>query len=110
MITKNTNLQVDMAILYKIKAYKKILVIYLFKICTQLGVDGLCNANKQKLSIDSIIQMVNVYYNEPGNDFNYSTTHSTPITGNNRMTPVSDSNKHFEVEMQQWIKTNSKLL
>ena len=65
---------------------------------------------QKKLSIDSIIQMVNVYYNEPGNDFNYSTTHSTPITGNNQMTPVSDSNKHFEVEMQQWIKTNSKLL
>jgi len=47
MITKNTNLQVDMAILYKIKAYKKILVIYMFKICTQLGVNGLCNANRK---------------------------------------------------------------
>ena len=53
--------------------------------------------------------MVNVYYNEPTFDVDYTTNKSTPITANNRTTPVSDSDKHFEVEMQQWMnKKGSK--
>ena len=38
---------------------------------------------EKKLSIDSIIQMVNVYYNEPGNDEGHSNIDVTPITTNN---------------------------
>ena len=51
--------------------------------------------------------MVNVYYNEPGNDVGHLTIDATPITTNNQMTPLSDSDKHFEVEMQQWMSKKS---
>lgn len=51
--------------------------------------------------------MVNVYYNEPTFDIDYTTNNSTPITTNNRTTPASDSDKHFEVEMQQWMNKRS---
>ena len=62
---------------------------------------------QKKLTIDSIVQMVNVYYNEPTNDVSYSESHSTPKTTNNTRTPVSNSDKHFEVEMQQWMSKRS---
>jgi len=71
------------------------------------GRQWVMQCKQKKLTIDSIIQMVNVYYNEPTFDIDYTTNNSTPITTNNRTTPASDSDKHFEVEMQQWMNKRS---
>ena len=35
-------------------------------------------------------------------DWLHKTIDATPITTNNQTTTPSDSDKHFEVEMQQW--------
>ena len=71
------------------------------------GRSWVMQCKQKKLSIDSIIQMVNVYYNEPDNDVAHTTKDDTPVTTNNQTTPLSD--KHFEVELQQWMnKKNSE--